>query len=56
MSTNDTMKIRILMLQKGITNAKLAKRFKVSRPAISMALSGERKSLLEKIVAYVKAA
>jgi hypothetical protein len=52
----DPVKVKIEMLRKGIKRAKLKKRFRVKDPAISLALSGARPTLLKKIADYVKAA
>jgi hypothetical protein len=54
MSKINPVRVRIAMLKKGIKSAQLQRRFKVSPAAISMALSGQRTSLLEKISRYVK--
>lgn len=56
MSKINPLHVRITMIRKGIKPSRLQKRFKVSRAAISMALSGQRISLLEKISRYVKEA
>ena len=52
----DLIEVRIMMLKKGIRPSMLAKVFRVTRPAIAMALSGERAGLLAKIWKYVSAA
>ncbi len=50
----DPVRVKILMLKKGIKPKKLGRRFGVTRAAISMALSGQRKELLGRIFEYVK--
>lgn len=45
----DPVSVRIKMLKKKVTPSILKKKLKVGDAAISMALAGKRKSLLEKI-------
>jgi hypothetical protein len=52
----DPSTVEILMLRKRIDRARLKKKFRVKDSAISMALRGERKTLLDRIYRYVKAA
>ena len=54
MSKINPLHVRITMIRKGIKASRLQKKFKVSRSAISRALSGERQALLQKISRYVK--
>ena len=42
------------MLKKGVRHKTLMKRFRVSKSAISKALTGERKALLERIYDHLK--
>lgn len=54
MSKINHLHVRITMIRKGIKPSRLQKKFKVSRSAISRALSGDRHALLQKISRYVK--
>jgi hypothetical protein len=48
------VELKVMMIRKGITPKKLAKRFRVTGPAIYMALASKRPSLLGRIIQHVE--
>jgi predicted transcriptional regulator len=50
----DPFSVRVEMMRKRITGRQVARKFRVTEAAVSMAISGQRKTLLRRVARYVQ--